>query len=67
MRISKEDYEAVTYNDIRDISIDENLTKLLLEKVRCDNLTDLQIAKLILVLMKSMAVSYHLGTKERLN
>lgn len=67
MKITKEMYESVTFEDIEDYSVDPELLIFWLSRLETSGLSDEGASRLILILMKISLVSYVLGTRQRLN
>lgn len=69
MHISKEDYDSIRFEDIKDISVDRYLISPMLNKFEKYNLSDEAMGFLALSLMKAMSVCYKMGSdsKEKLN
>lgn len=67
MKITKEMYDSVTFEDVEDYSVEPELISFWLSRIESSGLSDEGVAKLILTLMKISLVSYVLGTRQRLN
>lgn len=67
MKITKEMYDSVTFEDVEDYSVEPELISFWLSRIESSGLSDEGVSKLILTVMKISLVSYVLGTRQRLN
>lgn len=61
MIITKEHFNSITYTDVKDISIEEELLIFLLSKFEDMRLTDEQMEQLVLSYMKVITVVFKMG------